>query len=145
MTPRAAARASRRGRVLAILLLSVACVSPTGASGDVADLRGTWQYEGTQAAPALSLEGTLTIAGQDGDLVSGQLSWEESDAAGGSRLDGGPVSGRVIERSDVDFDVLLPGGARRHVARLTADTMRGTWVQLSSGASGEFTAIRGAP
>lgn len=145
MTPRTPATTPGRGKALAVLLLAVACVSPTGASGDVADLTGTWRYEGTQAAPALSLEGTLTIAGQAGDLVSGQLSWEESGAAGGPRLDGGPVSGRVIERSDVDFDVLLPGGSRRHVARLVADTMRGTWVQLSSGASGEFTAIRGAP
>lgn len=134
-----------RALAAALLLALAGCVSSTGSSGDVADVRGTWAYDGSQAAPALTLEGSLVISGQQADVVSGQLTWEERDAVGGTRLDGGPVSGRVIERSDVDFDVLLPGGSRRHVARLTADTMRGTWVQLSTGATGSFSAVRGGP
>ncbi len=136
---------ARQRCALALLVLTQACVSSTAASGDVADVRGTWEYTGTQAAPALTLEGAFVVASQSGDVVQGQLSWEERDPVGGSRLEGGPVSGRVIGTADVDFDVLLPSGGRRHVARLVADTMRGNWIQLSNGTSGAFTAIRGVP
>lgn len=118
------------------------CSLPTSSSGDVADLRGTWAYTGTQSVPALQLAGTLSITSQDGDLCGGTLTFTESDGLGGMRMDGGPVSGRVIERTDVDFDMLRSTGARRHVARLRADTIEGTWVQLSSGLSGQFRAVR---
>lgn len=126
-------------------MLVAACAAATDPSTDVADLRGTWQYSGEQTAPALTMVGTLVIEAQQGDLLTGRISWEEQAVGGGTRVDGGAVTGRVIDRSDVDFDVFLPGGERRHVARLTADTMRGAWVQLSSGRSGEFLAVRGAP
>lgn len=125
--------------------LIAACAATTDPSTDVADLRGTWQYSGEQTAPALTMVGSLVIEAQRGDLLTGRISWEEQAVGGGTRVDGGAVTGRVIDRSDVDFDVFLPGGERRHVARLTADTMRGAWVQLSSGRSGEFVAVRGTP
>lgn len=122
-----------------------ACTMSTEASTDVADLRGSWHFTGDQTAPALSMDGTLVIESQQGDLVSGRLSWQEQVVGGGTRLDGGPVTGRVIDRSDVDFDVLMAGGERRHVGRLSADTMRGAWVQVTTGSSGAFVAVRGTP
>lgn len=142
---RRAPRSRQAAFVGASAVLVAACAATTDPSTDVADLRGTWQYSGEQTAPALTMVGTLVIEVQQGALVTGRISWEEQAVGGGTRVDGGAVSGRVIDRSDVDFDVILPGGERRHVARLTADTMRGAWVQLSSGRSGEFLAVRGAP
>ncbi len=140
-----APRSRRAVLVGASAVLVAACAATTDPSTDVADLRGTWQYSGEQTAPALTMVGTLVIEAQQGALLTGRISWEEQAVGGGTRVDGGAVTGRVIDRSDVDFDVFLPGGERRHVARLTADTMRGAWVQLSSGRSGEFVAVRGAP
>lgn len=129
---------------IAATLAVSACSLATEPPGEVADIRGTWHYSGDQAAPALTLDGTLLISMQTDDVVSGQLSWQEQAAGGGVQNDGGPVSGRVIGDSDVDFDVLRSGSERRHVGRITADTIRGAWVELSSGRSGTFVAIKQA-
>jgi hypothetical protein len=129
----------------AVVVLSIGCSLATEPSGEVADVLGDWQYSGDQTAPALTLEGTLSIQNQAGENVSGQLSWQESDGGGVIRSVGGPVSGRVIETTDIDFDVLLSGTERRHVGRIIGDTIRGAWVEVSSGRSGEFLAVRGAP
>jgi hypothetical protein len=132
-------------RLAAAALLATGCSLATDPVGEVADLRGTWRYSGDQTAPALTLEGTLTITAQSADVISGQLSWQEQAAGGGTRTDGGPVSGRVIETTDVDFDVILGAVERRHVGRITGDTVRGAWIELTSGKSGNFLAIRGLP
>lgn len=135
-----------RPRWPALLLpFAVACAFSTEPAGEVADVVGSWQYSGDQTAPALTLEGTLSIAAQSGEMVSGQLSWEEQAPGGGVVLRGGPVSGRVIGTSDIDFDVLLAGTERRHVGRISGDTIRGAWVEVASGRNGEFLAVRGTP
>jgi len=131
--------------VAVALLLVVGCESSTGVSGDVADVRGTWEYTGMQSAPSLQLSGTLVISGQDGDLVTGSLSWEERDGLGGTIAHAGSVSGRVIGLTDIDFDVFAGEGVRRHVARLGTGGMEGAWVQVSTGRSGEFAATRAIP
>jgi hypothetical protein len=139
-------RSRRRAWLLVAGLVALAgCDLSTGPEGEVADVTGSWSYSGEQSAPSLTLEGTLVLASQSGAVIGGQLNWEEHDPQGGVRLDGGPVSGRVIGLADVDFDVLLPGGERRHVGRISADTIRGAWIQTSTGTSGEFLAVRGAP
>ena len=108
-------------------------------------MRGTWQYSGQQSEPSLQLTGTLVIAFQDGALLTGSLSWEERDGSGGTRLQAGAVSGRVIERSDIDFDVFVADRTRRHVARLGDGSMNGAWVQIETGRSGQFVAVRSTP
>lgn len=127
------------------VMLAGGCESSTGVDGDVADVRGTWAYHGVQSAPSLELTGTLVISGQDGDLVTGTLSWEERDGGGGTTAHGGAITGRVIGQDDIDFDVFAAGGVRRHVARLSETGMDGAWVQVSTGRSGEFTATRAIP
>ena len=131
--------------LVAIAVLISGCVEAAGPTTEAADVRGSWRFTADQAAPALQLEGTLVIQSQRGDLITGTISWEERDGSGVTRLDGGAVTGRVIDRSDVDFDVLMSGGSRRHVARLSTDTMQGSWLQVASGRSGGFRAVRGAP
>jgi hypothetical protein len=130
---------------LATVLFAAGCSVPSSSSGDPADVRGEWTFTAEQVSPALTLTGTLSITSQDGDLISGTLSWQESDGAGNTRVDGGPITGRVLGDEDVDFDLLRTGGSRRHVARLLADTMEGNWLQASIGASGEFRAVRDTP
>lgn len=144
MSP-AVCRVRRIAGAVGVLLAAGGCDLATETDGPVANVEGSWRYTGQQTAPSLTLEGTLVIGPQSGDVVNGQLTWEERDVSGGLVLDGGPVSGRVIELEDIDFDVLRSGGDRRHVGRISGDTIRGAWIQASSGASGEFLAIRETP
>lgn len=130
---------------VAAALALAGCSLPTSSAGEPADVRGTWSFEAEQVSPALVLTGTLDITTQDGDVITGTLTWQESDGAGGVRLDGGPVTGRVLGPEDVDFDLLRQGGSRRHVAHLVADTMEGSWLQLAHGLSGTFRAVREDP
>ena len=126
---------------LAGLLLG-GCALPSGPDRTAADVRGDWEFSAEQVAPSVTIEGVLRIEGQDGDLIVGSASWEERDALGNVQLGGGPVTGRVIGESDVDFDILIGANARRHVARLDADTMAGSWVQPGSSAAGTWRAVR---
>lgn len=137
--------ASRIARVApaALLLALGACALPSGPVREAADVRGEWTFTAQQAVPAVTIEGTLRIESQDGDLIVGSASWEERDALGVTVLGGGAVTGRVIGESDVDFDILVGATARRHVARLAADTMSGSWVQPGTTAAGTWRAVRG--
>lgn len=133
---------SRARWMLLLAPLALACLESTAPGGEVADVRGSWQFTADQSAPSVQLQGLLIIEAQTGDAISGRLSWEERDAAGVLRVDGGAISGRVFGESDVDFDVFLTAGGRRHVARLSRDTMHGSWVDLARSRSGAFRAVR---
>ena len=123
------------------------CDLSTGPGGPFADVQGTWEFGGQQSAPLRQLTGTLTITTQDNADVTGQLAFESNDGAGGVTIDGGMVVGRVIGLADIDFDVLLASGTRRHVGRISAgrDSLIGAWVNVASGTAGEFLATRVLP
>lgn len=127
---------------LCATLVVAACDLSTEPTGPVADVRGTWRYVGTQSAPALQLEGTLVVTQQRGDIISGSVTWEERDGLGDVQVKGGQMTGRVIGLEDIDFDVLLPEGDRRHVARVSGDSIDGVWAAVSAGRSGDFRASR---
>lgn len=130
---------------LALVQVSVlACIDTTAPDGTYAQVAGGWTYTGTQAEPARQLEGDFVVSNQNGDLITGTITFLESDGVGNVDLRGGPVSGRVIETTDVDFDLTLGAAQRRHVARISAngDTIQGVWVQPADGLSGTFLAIR---
>lgn len=133
-------------RVRHLLLPLSACLSMgceiTGTEGFGADTRGVWDMTGRQAAPLRDLVGTFDITDQRGQTIGGVASWEELGGVGGIVIAGGPITGRAIGTADVDFDVTLPGGVRRFVARRIADTLDGTWVQASNATSGTFRAVR---
>lgn len=132
-------------RPIAVLLLAatLAC-DLTSPEGNAADVRGTWQFTGTQAAPDASLEGNFSITEQTGQAIAGSATWNET-SPGGVTMQGGPIAGRAIGESDVDFDVTLSSGTRRFVARLVADTIEGAWVQVSTSTNGTFRAVRATP
>jgi len=135
----------RRTLALLTLGLCAACTLPGEPAAESAIVRGQWALTGTQAAPQATLSGTLMVQSQSGDLVSGTAAWDERDSFGVVRSAGGSLSGRVIGEQDVDFDILMDGVVRRHVGRLRADTMEGSWVQLSDGRTGSFRAVRSRP
>lgn len=130
------------GMTLALCAALSACAMPSGPAGSGAPLQGSWQLVGAQTAPSTTIEGTIEIEAQDGELITGRAGWDELDSFGVSRRGGGPLSGRVIGDDDVDFDISVAGVPRRHVGRLRADTMEGSWVQLADGRSGTFRAVR---
>lgn len=129
-----------------LLLASVLACDLTSPELDAADVRGNWQFTGTQVAPDLDLAGNFAITEQDGQAIAGSATWNETSAGGGGVvMSGGPISGRAIGDADVDFDVTLASGTRRFVARLVADTMSGAWVQVSTSTNGTFRAVRVTP
>jgi hypothetical protein len=129
---------------LASVLLSATagCDFTTGPSGPVANLVGEWTLTGSQAAPAFNFAGVLEVTAQDGATISGTASWTEPDGMGGSVATGGPLSGLVIDTTDVDFDLSIDGGERRHVGRIDHDTITGVWLQSPGGKSGQFRLVR---
>jgi hypothetical protein len=137
-----ALRVACRAVVLCGPLALAACDLSSEPTGPVADVRGTWRYVGTQSAPALQLEGTLVVTQQRGDIISGSVTWEERDGFGDVQVKGGQMTGRVIGLEDIDFDVLLGEGDRRHVARVAGDSLDGVWAAVTAGRSGNFRASR---
>lgn len=133
--------------VLALLALSLtACVTSTDSCGSGLVVTGTWDYSATQSSPAAaSLVGTLTIPSQARCSFSGSASVTETDGGGGGSIPlAGPISGQTLNDTTVDFDVFLDANARRHVASVVRDTMRGGWVETSGASTfaGSFVAVR---
>ena len=131
----------------AVLAVGVsACTLASEAEGPFVDVVGTWSYTGTQTAPVLSFDGTMSILQQSGGDISGSLTWTERDALDNLQLRGAQIAGRVIGLEDTDFDVVIPEATRRHVARISAngDTIDGVWAAVAASRSGTFRAIRGA-
>ena len=109
---------------------------------------GGWNYVATQGSPsAAQLNGALAFSGQTGAEISGTLDVVEIGLGGQQRHLAGPVSGRTVDSTTLDFDMLLGAVARRHVGRVRGDSLTGTWVEtpLEGGlpsASGTFRASR---
>ena len=109
---------------------------------------GTWSYVATQGSPsAAQLNGSLAFSGQTGAQVSGTLDVVEVGAGGLQRRLSGPVSGRTVDSTTLDFDLLLGDVSRRHVGLVRGDSLSGTWVEtpIDGGlpsASGTFRASR---
>lgn len=109
---------------------------------------GTWNYVATQGSPsAAQLNGSLAFSGQTGAEISGTLDVTEVDAGGASRRLDGPISGRTVDSTTLDFDLLLGDVSRRHVGQVRGDSLTGTWVEtpIDGGlpsASGTFRALR---
>jgi hypothetical protein len=141
----------RRSAVLgavALAALAAACASPTESGPPPIDLLGEWAYVAEQDDPAAHLEGTLRIVRQRGRGVEGELVVTET-SAGTQFSRSGIVSGRILETTIIDFDVYLDGEGipRRHVGRLTTDSMAGDWLDMPGApgmpsAAGVFRAAR---
>ncbi len=119
----------------------------TGPEG-TAPVAGTWQFSGRQTVgTAATLAGTLVLQSQSRTTYSGSLDVVATLAGAAAQRLAGPVSGRVVNESTVDFAATLSGIERQHIGTVVADTISGTWLETSGnsvGASGTFRAIRTA-
>jgi hypothetical protein len=140
---------SRAFGVVGILFLS-ACLKSTEPQPSLLQLNGSWKYTGVQTAPVQdqeSLTGTLTISRESGTSFQGQLYLVGTNSqTQQQRILSGSVSGSESGTDVIDFDANLAQEttARRHVGRIVADTITGTWVSSADGtmASGTFRVER---
>lgn len=145
----AARRDSLRQRsVAAVLLATLVALAPACSSGTEPGtppvaITGSWSYEGAQQAPVpATLDGSLEVTRQDGATFEGSLDAFESSAEESRRITG-LVTGIALDAVTLDFDVLVDGVSRRHVAEIRGDTIEGAWVEVrTGGASGSFRAVK---
>ncbi len=113
------------------------CLKSTEPQPSLLQLDGSWSYTGVQTGPVReTLSGTLTISRESGTSFQGRLDLVAVNSqTGESRVLGGLVSGSESASNVIDFDADLESSPRRHVGQMVADTISGTWVGSSSGAS----------
>ncbi len=144
---RRATRHAMRAMALVTAVLTACASAPT--LPPFLPLAGTWDYAGTQTAPVpAQVRGTVQVNSQSGRAFGGAFSLTTTDASGIPSTDQGLLDGQIPDSTHLDFQLRTSDAARRHLGTLTADTVRGTWVETSSvgiTASGNFTAIRRRP
>ncbi len=129
-----------------VALGGLACSTATDSGPPPVVLLGTWSYTGAETGSAITLTGTLTVSSQSGKSLTGSAAWTESDGVGGTTPLSGPVTGRALDSTTVNFDVFLASATRHHLGTVKADTVSGTWVDVTPGgpgASGTFRAVLG--
>lgn len=118
-----------------------ACTSPVASCEGAAPLTGQWSYEATQETPVPgNLSGSLVITSQSCTDFQGALDVVEVLVTGESRRVAGPVSGSLVDGTLARFEVTLGGVGREHLARITGDSLSGSWVEAGASlpGSGEF-------
>jgi hypothetical protein len=92
-----------------------------------------------------TLTGTLTISRESGTSFQGRLDLVSANQTGQSSVLGGLVSGSESGTDVIDFDADVDV-VRRHVGRIVADTITGTWIGSAPDGtmySGTFRVERG--
>jgi hypothetical protein len=139
-------RVARMIGVIASAMNFVACSALTDATLAQLSVRGTWSYVSNETGRATVSVGTLSLAQDSTVRFSGTLDANETDDRGLIHRLLAVVSGRTIDASLVDFDVVLdPSATRHHTGTARGDSLTGNWVELSStgiAASGTFRAHR---
>ena len=134
----------------ALLIAGAIFAACTGATAPepagTVPVAGVWNYSGQVAGASAPLTGALEFISRSAISFSGSADIVEGVGSAQRRLTG-PVSGRVTDGLAVDFDITLGSVLRRHVARRVADTLTGSWFELSAGGaaigtSGPFRAVR---
>lgn len=142
-------RETSRRFVLALgLMFAAACVTSTDAGPSGVPVQGRWAYAASQSSPSpAEAIGALTFSSQSGSSVGGSLDVIETDVRGLQRRLAGPVTGRTVDSTTLDFDAVVDGMSRRHVGVIRKDSIIGSWIEMpTSGgaisASGTFRAKR---
>ena len=141
---------SRAWRGLALFAVGIlgaaACISPTDAPPGLVSVSGVWNFSSVESGRPNSTIGTLTLSQDATVRFTGTLDASETDDRGQVRRIIAIVSGRTIDSTLVDFDLVLdPSTTRRHSATLRGDSLAGSWVQVSNAGgalSGTFHARR---
>lgn len=133
--------------IAAILALGSSCLSaPTDATPAAVIVRGSWSYVSVQSGNAATANGTLQLSQDSTVRFSGTLDANEQDTHGQLRHLAAVISGRTIDQSLVEFDVVIDAATNRHHSgAVRGDSLSGSWVQISDAgiaASGTFRARR---
>jgi hypothetical protein len=131
--------------LLASSSLLSACLRSTEPQASLLQLNGSWNYTGLQTGPVPeTLTGTLTILRESGTSFQGNLVLTGVNGQTGiPRSLSGSVSGSESGTDVIDFDANLESTPRRHVGRIVADTITGTWIDVTTMSSGTFRVERG--
>ena len=127
LAPRRAA-----GALGLVVLSSCRAVSDVGPS--TLDVSGAWNYIATAASSAVTLSGTMTLSqpAGAGSSFTGGLDASQTDARGQVSRVVAIVSGRPIDSSRVEFDLILDASTRRHHSGTVAgDSVSGTWLETA--------------
>jgi hypothetical protein len=91
-----------------------------------------------------SLTGTLTL--QPGcPSFQGTLSGTQADGLGNVTHVDGLVTGQILDTASFVFDAFFGASGRRHLGTIAHDSIRGTWVDQTSGSNGSFVAAKETP
>jgi hypothetical protein len=138
-------RAARATLALCLAASGFGCAAvSTDATVAKVDVAGAWSYLASSSQNATT-SGTLALAQDRTVQFSGTFDASEQDAGGVHRIVG-VVSGRTLDATAVDFDVLLDATrSRHHSGTVRGDSLAGSWVELTDRgviASGSFRARR---
>lgn len=133
--------------ISAICLSQLSCiVASTDGGPALVNVRGTWSYAAVQAGQPVTTDGTLVLTQDSTVRFSGTLDASERDTRGDVRRVIAVVSGRTVDATVVDFDMVLdPTSSRHHTGEVHGDSLSGTWVELTDRgvvASGTYRARR---
>lgn len=139
----------RRSLTLAscVLLSQLGCVTATTDSTlALVNVAGTWSYVGSRAGQSIASSGTLALTQDRTVSFAGTFDATEQDVTGELHRVVGVVSGRTMDATSVDFDVIVDATVtRHHTGEVHGDSLTGAWVELSDQgvvASGSFRARR---
>ena len=131
---------------LLVALASSCLRAPTDATPATVIVRGSWSYVSVQSGNAAMANGTLQLSQDSTVRFSGTLDANEQDTNGQLHHLAAVISGRTIDQSLVEFDVVLDAvTVRHHSGAVKNDSLTGSWVQISDAgiaASGTFRARR---
>ena len=132
------------GSLVATLAVS-ACSSPAATCDQSNVVSGRWTYRATRESPVPgTISGTLVLQSMNCVDLQGVIDVVEVLTTGESQHLAGPVSGTVVDSNLVRFEATLNGGTREHFARLSGDSLSGTWIEVTvgTGGAGPFTGSR---
>jgi hypothetical protein len=125
----------------------VSCKNPAQIGVTAANVGGAWNYFAATTSSPTTLSGTLTLSQSRNASFIGALEATEQTGGQVQRVIA-LVSGRTIDSTRFDFDLVLDAAARRHhVGSIKGDSIIGTWLETTStgiAASGTFRGSRSA-
>ena len=139
----------RRHRIavmsLLVVLVASACENATATCDKPNVVSGQWAYRATRESPVPgTITGTLVLQSMNCVDLQGVIDVVEVLTTGETQHLAGPVSGTLVDSTLVRFEATLGGRSREHFARLSGDSLSGTWIETAVGAggAGPFTGRR---
>ena len=122
---------------LALTLAASACENATATCDTSNAVAGQWSYRATRESPVPgTITGTLVLQSMNCVDLQGVIDVVEVLTTGETQHLAGPVSGTLVDSTLVRFEATLGGGSREHFARLSGDSLSGTWIETAAGTGG---------